>query len=140
MGGSPIPMAGGNSPQNRLNSMVMAQSPAYRGQSSGGPLPMSFPQNPGTAMQLQSAQHLGMPQRGAMQTDFRNIPMNYQMSHGGVAYHGANTMGPNAVQQARMNGPDPAAMQAEMQRRQAGANMGNANPGNAALSGYMMGQ
>lgn len=45
--------------------------------------------------------------------------------------------GPNAVAAARAQGPDMAAIQAEMARRQAGAQLG---PRNAALSGYMMSQ
>lgn len=50
---------------------------------------------------------------------------------------GQSTMGPgNAIQQARAQGPDQAAIEAEMRRRNMGAGMG---PGNAALSGYMMG-
>lgn len=52
---------------------------------------------------------------------------------GVVAGGGTNV---NAVQQARMQGPDPAAIEAEMKRRQMGAQMG---PQNAALAGYMMG-
>jgi len=62
----------------------------------------------------------------------------YSFAHGGVAAH--NPAGPNAVQQARMQGPDQAAIQAEMQRRNMGAAMAGPGNRNAALAGYMMGQ
>lgn len=42
----------------------------------------------------------------------------------------------NAIQQARSNGPDLAAIQAEMERRRVGAALG---PRNAALAGSVMG-
>jgi hypothetical protein len=61
----------------------------------------------------------------------QNTPLHNRM--GQMASAGTDV---NAVQQARMQGPDPAAIQAEMKRRQMGAGMG---PQNAALSGYMMG-
>ncbi len=44
----------------------------------------------------------------------------------------------NAVQQAQNQGPDLAAIQEEMKRREVGAQL-NANPANSALSGYLMG-
>ena len=43
----------------------------------------------------------------------------------------------NAVEQAQAQGPSLAEIQAEMQRRQVGAQL-NANPNNSALAGYMM--
>lgn len=45
--------------------------------------------------------------------------------------------GGNAVQQARAQGPDVAQIQAEMARRNVGAQL-NANPQNSALAGYLM--
>lgn len=45
----------------------------------------------------------------------------------------------NAVEQAQMQGPSLAEIQAEMKRREVGAQL-NANPANSALAGYMMGQ
>ncbi len=65
----------------------------------------------------------------------------------GAAYQTPSLMGgvavgktaPNAVEAAQAQGPDPAFLAAEAQRRQQGAAIGNANPNNAALAGYYMG-
>ncbi len=47
--------------------------------------------------------------------------------------------GGNAVTDQMNRGPDPAQMEADRRRMAMGAQMGNANPNNAALSGYLMG-
>lgn len=60
-----------------------------------------------------------------------------QASHNGGVQAGVPPQY-NAVQQAQQGPPDLAAIQAEMQRRQVGAQL-NQNPQNSALAGYMMG-
>ncbi len=63
--------------------------------------------------------------------------VNEANNNGGVAT-GGQTPGMNAVQNYQNQGPDLAAIQAEMARKNVGAQL-NANPQNSALAGYLMG-
>ncbi len=58
-------------------------------------------------------------------------------SHNGGVAQGGPTPQFNAVQNYQNQGPDLAAIQAQMQRQNVGAQL-NANPQNSALAGYMM--
>ncbi len=94
---------------------------------------------PGQALQASTPPRLAMGHAG---TDTISGTMNplvkagLQNNYTGVA---SGLPGGNAVTDQTNRGPDIEAQREEMMRMRAGAQMGNANPNNSALSGYMMG-
>lgn len=96
----------------------------------GGSMPMRQPMNsPGGRHMMQPGEAMAGP---------RGMPMIQALGerqNGMGVRPGVNQMGGPAV--APPQGPSLQDIQAEMQRRQIGAQLG---PRNAALSGYMMGQ
>lgn len=112
--------------------------PAMRPMGLGGSVPMS--RNPALsgAHGNQIGPRLSAPSPWAAQAGPRGMPVYRQMGEvqqGMGVRPGQNMMGGPAV--APPGQPSLQDIQAEMQRRQVGAQLG---PRNAALSGYMMGQ
>lgn len=102
----------------------------------GGPSPGSMNQNFGTQM---SNAPIGA---GALRAPHNSPGISQPVAQAGQAQAGGvrpgtNMMGGPSVAGPSAGGPSLQQIQAEMQRRQVGSQLG---PRNAALAGYMMGQ
>ncbi len=135
---TPAPAPAGGDPAESRHSIG-----GFNGLGSGGLMgtnPRALQQSQATPSRVSASYGVGGPimgPGGSAGGSQYGGQVNQANNTGGVQT-GGQTPGMNAVQNYQNQGPDLAAIQAEMARKNVGAQL-NANPQNSALAGYMMG-